>query len=247
MNRMKIMAYGLVLALMTACVSGNRGGGADPALSYTCPMHPQVVQEGLGICPICFMDLVPVARSGSEQEIMLSRRQMELGNIRVGVAGYGETKSGIYLAGVLKANEELREIVSSRTGGRIERLHVKESGQHISKGRKLYELYSEDLLTLQKEYLLALQQDRELGHKNSRYASLAEAAEKKLLLYGMTQEQVDDLVQTGQLSPSVTFLAPAGGVVTEVLAAEGQYISEGAPLYSLEGLGRLWVDAAVYP
>src|SRR3546814_11866882 len=70
---------------------------------------------------------------------------------------------------------------------------------------------------------------------------------KKLLLYGMTCPQVELLTATGTLSPNIAFLSPASGVVTEVSAAEGQYVAEGSPLYRIEGLNRLWVEAELYP
>lgn len=246
----RIRIAGMLIAFLAACTSGESGGNrgtGENGIPHTCPMHPQVVQQGPGTCPICHMDLVPLAQEGSGQEIVLSPRQMMLGNIEVGMAQYGETGEGIYLAGTLKANEELAKVISSRAGGRIEKLYVKESGQYISKGQPLYELYSEQLLTLQKEYLLTLEQYRELGNTNSRYASFAEAAEKKLLLYGMTQKQVDVLAEAGVVSPNVRFHAPVSGVAAEILAAEGQYVSEGSTLYRIEGLERLWVEAALYP
>ncbi|RAU84483.1 efflux RND transporter periplasmic adaptor subunit [Pontibacter arcticus] len=211
-------------------------------------MHPQIVQDKPGTCPICFMDLVLVSQSGKESgELVLMESQVKLGNITTKRIKSGSIGSNSILTGKLVLDETQTDVVSSRAAGRIEKLYLKEPGQTIQKGQPLYELYSEVLLTLQREYLLALAQHRELGKENPRFASFLEAAEKKLLLYGLTQGQVRNLALKQQLSSRITFVAPAGGVVTEVAAVEGQYVAEGAVLYRLGKLGKIWVEAELYP
>lgn len=244
-NRNGWWIYGLLLITLAACTPGEKKTAAP--VTYTCPMHPQIVQEGPGTCPICFMDLVPVAQAGNQQEIVLSERQMALAGIRVAPLSSGNLGSSTVLTGKLAADQELVKVISSRVPGRIEKLYVKETGVRISKGQPLYGIYSEELMTLQKEYLLALKQYNELGNRNERYASFMEAAKKKLLLYGMTEAQVNRLGETEVLSPSVTFVAPASGIVTEIAAAEGSYVTEGSALYRVEGLGILWAEAELYP
>ncbi|QEC54229.1 efflux RND transporter periplasmic adaptor subunit [Anseongella ginsenosidimutans] len=210
-------------------------------------MHPQIVQESFGTCPICGMDLVPVNQAGAEQEIMLSNRQIALANIRVEPLSPGNLGNNTFVTGKLAADQELIDVVSSRVPGRIEKLYIKETGRQISKGQPLYEMYSEELLTLQNEYLLTLEQYRQLGDTDKRYASFMEAARKKLLLYGMTADQVKRLGETKARSALVTFGSPVSGIVTEIAAAEGQYVAEGSILYRIEGLDRLWVEAELYP
>ncbi|MBF9254937.1 efflux RND transporter periplasmic adaptor subunit [Pontibacter sp. 172403-2] len=216
--------------------------------TYTCPMHPQIVQSQPGSCPICGMDLVPVSQQGSKDgALMLSDRQMALGNIKVSPAGGGSVGSNTILTGRLALDQTQTEVISSRAAGRVERLYIKETGKTVKKGQPLYELYSEQLLTLQREYLLALAQNRELGSENPRFASILEAARKKLLLYGLSEAQINKLAKSGRMDARVTFLAPESGVVTEIAAAEGQYIAEGNVLYRLAKLGTIWVEAELYP
>jgi Cu(I)/Ag(I) efflux system membrane fusion protein len=147
----------------------------------------------------------------------------------------------------LVENEELTEVISSRAAGRIEKLFVKETGRTIQKGEPLYELYSETLLTLQKEYLLAKQQFESLGSTEKRYASFLKASERKLLLYGLAQKQIEKLGQTKDVKAQITFLSPASGVVTEINVVEGQYVSEGASLLRIENISKLWLEADLYP
>jgi Cu(I)/Ag(I) efflux system membrane fusion protein len=144
------------------------------------------------------------------------------------------------------ANEDLTEVVSARVNGRIERLFIKEAGKTIRAGEPLYEIYSETLLTLQQEYLLAKTQYEKLGTTEPRYESFLRAAEKKLLLYGLTKDQVADLAIEKIPRAQITFLSPATGIVKQIYATEGQSVSEGMSLYQIENTQQLWLEAELY-
>jgi Cu(I)/Ag(I) efflux system membrane fusion protein len=218
------------------------------AEKYTCPMHPQIVQDKPGTCPVCGMDLVKVAPSGvSGNDLMLNDTQIRLANITTQKVSRKPVGQTVAINGRLTVNEQKSEVISSRAAGRIEKLLIKETGQAIQKGQPLYTLYSETLMTLQQEYLLAKEQYDALGKTEKRYQSFLEAAGKKLMLSGLTKGQVERLTDRSSLQPRVTFLAPASGVVTEVSVSEGQYIAEGGLLYKIEDISTLWVEAELYP
>lgn len=138
-----------------------------------------------------------------------------------------------------------RSVVELRVG--LKKLFIKETGQAVKKGEPLYVLYSETLLTLQQEYLLAKEQYQSLGQTEKRYKSFLESAEKKLLLYGLTKGQVDNLTNRNSVQPRITFLSPASGIVTEISSSEGQYVTEGGMLYRIEDVSNLWIEAELYP
>src|SRR6188768_1442646 len=125
---------------------------------YTCPMHPQIIQDKPGACPICGMDLVKVNLNAAHNAIMLNPTQLKLANITTTLVRIQDIGNNTILTGKLVADETQTEVVSSRVQGRIEALYVKEVGQQVAQGQALYQLYSEQLLTLQQEYVLALKQ-----------------------------------------------------------------------------------------
>lgn len=249
----KSAAIVALMILFAACSTktdqiATHDHSTSTAGKYTCPMHPSVVQDGPGQCPVCGMDLVKQNQTnGNSSDLMLTDTQMKLANITTQVVKEQSIGQVLPINARLMANEELTEIISTRAAGRIERLYFKENGKTVKHGEPLYELYSENLLTLQKEYLLAKAQFEKLGKDEVRYESIWKATEKKLLLYGLTKIQIAKLHTIENLQPRITFLSPATGIIKEISATEGQYVNEGDLLYQIENTRQLWVEAELYP
>ena len=244
----KVINY-ITIVLITslwACETKKDGDQkAEAKQTYTCPMHPQIVQDKPGTCPICGMDLVPITAGGDKTEVTLSESQIELANITVQRVSIQEIGNSILLNGRLRTDETQTEVVSTRVPGRLDKLLIKETGVPIKKGQIIYEIYSEQLLTYQQEFLLALEQSKSI--ENKRYESYLQAAKKKLWLYGMTEAQISDLSASKITNPRIQFAAPASGIITEIMVSEGQYVAEGAAIYRLEKLSKLWAEAELYP
>jgi Cu(I)/Ag(I) efflux system membrane fusion protein len=220
------------------------------ATKYTCPMHPNVIQDGPGKCPVCGMDLVKktnATNTGSDNDLMLTDSQIRLANITTQKVLNQPIGQTVVVSARLATNQDQSQIVSSRAAGRIEKLFTKETGRTIQKGEPLYQLYSDILLTLQRELLLAKEQYETLGATEKRYKSFYEAAKKKLVLYGLTESQVNKIEESKTVQNSFTFLSPATGTISELSVAEGQYVSEGALLMKIENTSRLWLEAELYP
>lgn len=247
----RVGILGLLAMVISGCNNNEPSDHSSHSAShnnekYTCPMHPQIVQDKPGACPICKMDLVPMNDKGTATSLMLSESQMQLANVRTIKVGEGSFSTSKVLNGRLVTNPEQTELISSRIPGRIEKLFVKETGRQLSKGQPVYQVYSEQLQVLQQDYLLQLKQVAAFPGEEI-YRTLRNAARNKLKLFGYSDVQINALQKGNKVSPIVTVYAPASGVVNEINVSEGQYIAEGSPILRLENFNRLWVEADVYP
>lgn len=213
--------------------------------TYTCPMHPQVMQHEMGTCPVCGMDLVRFEKGDAAGGLQLNERQMKLANVRTITIGDAGDGGGKQLNGRLVANPEQTSFISSRVAGRLDRLFVRQTGEQIKKGQPLYQIYSEQLATLQQEFLLALEQSAQFPDDKT-FTQILSAARQKLRLYGQSEGQIRSLQHSRKASPNITFFAPESGTVAELSVTEGQYVAEGSPLLQLEGYQSLWVEADIY-
>ncbi|SHN40739.1 efflux RND transporter periplasmic adaptor subunit [Chitinophaga sp. CF418] len=233
--------------LMTACKeAAQKKTAAMQQQTYTCPMHPQIVQNKPGTCPICGMDLVPFDKSNKEASLTLGESQIQLANITTMTVGSAALSDYKQLNGRLVTDPEQTAVISSRVQGRIETLFIKETGVKVNKGQPLYRIYSEQLASLQQEYLLASAQVKHFPD-DARFQQIEKAARQKLVLYDQSDRQISQLLQSGKTDPYVTYPATVSGVVAELSVSEGQYVSEGSAVMRLEGYNQLWVEADVYP
>ncbi|HEY1006027.1 MAG TPA: efflux RND transporter periplasmic adaptor subunit, partial [Sphingobacteriaceae bacterium] len=204
------------MSVLAGCTSGEKQAG-QAATRYTCPMHPQIVTEEPGTCPICKMDLVPVdGTNGHDADDSLAHlvkptNQVVVSGIRTVKPSRGNRYGKESLRGVIAYDPENINSISSRVNGRIERLFVHYNFQRIAKGQKLMEIYSPDLAAAQTE-LLFLKSNGEM--------QLLESARQKLRLLGMTNEQIGRILRTGQVDYRVTVYSPYSGYLMTEPAGE---------------------------
>ena len=246
-NKQCIFWLLFILSFSLFSCNGEKKISEENKQNYTCPMHPQIVKDKMDSCPICGMDLVPMnSQNSKENTLMLSNSQIKLANIKTIKLADGDYQNQKELKGILQSNPLENQVISSKFAGRVEKLYVKETGVLLSKGQPIYQIYSEDLSTLQQDYLLNLNQ-MEAFPDEKIYKKLTEAAKRKLLLFGYNLKQINELEKGKNSNPRITVYANESGLVNEINISEGQYISEGMSIFSLGNLNTLWVEADIYP
>ena len=234
----------------------HRGETAD---YYTCPMHPSVRSDKPGACPICGMALVKKsaqARSTVDtaglRGISLSPAQRIVANVTTVSAVRRALSTEVNAVGIVAAAEPSQAAVAARFRGRIEKLHVNTTGQRVRKGEPLFELYSPDLISAERDYLLALEAEKqsasaEVAGTSSMQKKLLDASRDRLQIhFGFTDAQTAQLETSGRISNSVTVFSPISGTVLQKDVQEGMYVDEGMTLYQLADLSTIWAYLDVY-
>ncbi len=234
----------------TSAKTGNESHEhATEAEVWTCAMHPQFQLPAAGQCPICFMDLIPLE---DEQGVGLGPSDLMLSEAAVGLAEIVTTPvrrrfvtREVKLIGTIAADESRTSSITARVAGRLEKLHVNYTGDHIDAGQALAEIYSPALYAAQAELLAAVRGlDAVQGARpnviSDARATLA-AVRRRLQLWGMGEDQIDDIIAGQTVNDRLLLRAPVSGVVLRKDAVEGQFLKIGSPLYTLADLDWVWV------
>lgn len=181
-----------------------------------------------------------------EGMLVLSEKDRMLAGIKSDNAAVKAISEVTTLVGKTAFDERLVNILTTRVKGRLDELFVRNPGEFIRKGQLVYAIYSEELLVDENEYLLALAQFEQAATQKEIARQLRDAARKKLSLWTLTKEQIDNLETSRTASPLVKFYSPYSGYLVELNVREGEYVDIGTPILKTAGLQTLWVETQVY-
>jgi len=240
-----VVLVGVVAALFFSRPSGGDGNNASEASGqiWTCSMHPQIRMPKPGKCPICSMPLIPVKGTSSTNQssgsmLELSEHARAMASVETIPVQRRKMSREIRVVGKVQYNETGLANITARVEGYVERLFVDYTGIEVNPGDHLVEIYSPDLLIAQQELLIALE--------SQRGSVLVESAKRKLLLWGLTPAQVDDLVRDKKVSDRITLFSPIRGTVTEKTVVQKAMVKPGEMLYRLANLDSVWVYLDIY-
>ena len=206
-------------------------------------MHPQIIRSEAGNCPICGMDLIPVATYSeglTKDQIRMSPNAMALANIQTTIVSTATVSvNGIKLSGKIKENEEAKAVQASYFSGRIEKLNIRFSGDKVNKGQALATVYSPELVSAQQELITAL------SIKESQQA-LYKAVRNKLKLWKLTDNQINAIESSGKVKENFPLYATVSGTVSEILVREGDYVKKGQALFKIADLSTVWASFDAY-
>ena len=215
-----------LLILLARCTSSHEANNDI----YTCPMHSTVISDKPGTCPVCGMNLVLKGRSGEEVEIthglsklITSPNEIVVSSIKTIKGQYKSVPVSVEAQGVVTYDTRNIYTIPSRVGGRLEKIYLKYAFQAVSKGQKIADIYSPELITAQRELLFLLEND-------ANNKSLIEATKNKLNLLGMTNSQIHNLIQRKETSNTFSVYSPYSGyLITDQAPSTSVAMPSGQP------------------
>lgn len=187
---------------------------------------------------------------GTAGQIRIGTEKVQLLGVRTEAAAMRTLGKTLRASGRVEPDERRMFAIAPKFEGYVERLHVNVTGQPVSKGQALLEVYSPELVSAQREYLAAMQgvsamkdaaPEAQAGMKQ-----LAESSLTRLRNWDLPAEQVQALVSSGQVNRTVTFRSPVSGIVIEKKALQGMRFMPGEGLYQVTDLSAVWVVADVF-
>ena len=202
------------------------------------------------------MDYVPVYEGEAETEpaaanqIKISTEKIQKLGVKTEAASLKSLDKVVRVSGRIEADERRVYAISPKFEGYVERLHVSATGQAVGKGQALFEVYSPELVSAQREYALAAQGVQSLKAAGSdaqrSMQQLADASLMRLKNWDISDEQVRALSKAGEAKRTLTFRSPVSGIVTEKKALQGMRFMPGDALYQITDLSSVWVLADVF-
>ncbi len=245
--------------------SSSRDASKPAKQLYTCSMHPQVLKDKPGSCPICHMALTAVKNhshgpkhnhggekgnsTGTTKESKVAAKDTLLIRVKPAVIqkmGVStrilrkeEISREIRAAAHVEFNEKNQVIINSRVNGWVEKLYARYTGQKVRRGQALAGIYSPELVSTQEEYLQLYNKFK--GDDTSpELKRLLAAARKRLRYWNISEAQIKRIETSGKVSRLLTLYSPYSGVITEKKVIRGARITIGADLFKIVDLSTVW-------
>lgn len=195
--KMMLLVFATVLSACTDPKPVAIAVQAKSAIQYTCSMHPQILEDHPGSCPICGMTLVKKSGQASEGAGISLNTVLEpvngavISSVKAIVPEQKEVATTVSADGYLDFDTRTFNNIASRFSGRIEKLYIKYAFQKVHAGQRIFDIYSPEMVNAQQDLLY-------ISKYSPKETGLLNAAKQKLLLQGMTVVQVNQVIKTGK-------------------------------------------------
>jgi Cu(I)/Ag(I) efflux system membrane fusion protein len=234
-------AGGYWLAHRSAPAEETGGTKARKVLYWHDPMVPGVKFDKPGKSPFMDMELVPVYadEAGAGADVRVSPTVTQNLAIRLGTVERATLQSHLKAVGSVAYDERLLALVQARVEGYVTNLHVKAPLERVKRGQPLADIVAPEWLAAQEEYLALL------GAQSERGQSIRDAARQRLVVLGVPEVTIRALETERRANATITLHAPIDGVITDLAVREGATFMAGAPLFRINGLATVWINAQV--
>ena len=252
------VAYG---ALSKSFFSDPRPGPSAEELAaiangYICPMHPQITSDHPGKCPICGMDLVKSGGHLHRHDLQVDSTALSNLGVRMVAVERKEIAQEVRSYGTVVPDDRAQISVTSKFAGWIRKLHVHSVGEHVERGQVLYEIYSPELVMKEREYFQFLTRRKQILQsvgdvslqENEYVMDLLRDSQKEreeLMRNDLDIETIQRLEQSGTTIEVVQVRASGSGVVTQINAREGSFVSPAGPILTLADPTTVWIDVSL--
>jgi membrane fusion protein, copper/silver efflux system len=246
-------------AAAPSSVTGSAAGAVKTrkVLYYRNPMGladtsptPKKDQMGMDYIPVYEGEDEAADKKAGTNQIRISTEKIQKLGVRTEAASMRALGKTVRAAGRVEPDERRVFAVAPKFEGYVERLHVNVTGQPVAKGQPLFEVYSPELVSAQREYAIAAQGVQAMsaagGEALAGMKQLADSSLARLRNWDLSPEQIAALVKTGEAKRTITFRSPVSGIVTEKKALQGMRFMPGEMLYQVTDLSSVWVLADVF-
>lgn len=266
-----ILWIGFSLLVCISCRNPSHIKQPAPAVQkevWTCSMHPEIIRDQPGNCPICGMELIKKVEHAAAvrgirlDELLQPTDRFVVSSIPLAGLTNRNVQPEIKAWGTVNYDTRQVNTLSARVSGRIEKIYVRFRYQHVMKGQRLLDIYSPELLTAQQELLFLIQEDP--GN-----VSLIHAAKQKLLYLGMNEKELQQVIDSKKPALTIPIYSNYSGhlhesgntmpgednvsgkmnasVTEELPVKEGTYVEKGQVIFQIFNMDRCWVLLNIFP
>ena len=233
-----------------------------PKQLWHCGMHPQVIQDHPGECPICHMALTPIQNAAGMDlasmhgdqtgpAVTIDPAVVQNMGVCTAMVSRGPLNKTIRTVGMLELPESGMHDIALKVGGWIDRLYADQDGMHVNTGEPLFDLYSPDLQVAEQELIAAVKSVQLLSSDSApsvrqEAQGMVDSAKRKLRLWDVAEEDIEAIAKSNEPPKDVPFRSPAAGHIEDKMIVQGSAVQPMLKLMRIADHTKMWLEARVY-